>query len=105
MNEFKKDVIIQAKRIAIGSFIIGSLIFLTFLFLSIKVLAFLGILFVLFALIANGITLLQLIYLWVWKKRRGVDIRNTILLVLANIPIALVYMKIGGALFRNRFGM
>lgn len=105
MSEFKKKTIDYAKKIAIGSFIIGSAIFLTFLFFSVELLAYIGVLFVLFAIIANGIILLQLIYLWLSKKNERVDIRNAIILVLINIPIAIVFMKIGGNLFRYRFGL
>lgn len=104
MSEFEKHTIDYAKKIAVGSFIIGSIIFLTFLFLSIEILAYLGVIFVSFAIIANGIILLQLIYLWISEKNKRAEIRNIIILVLTNIPIALIYLKIGGNLFRNRFG-
>ncbi len=105
MSEFEKDTINYAKKIAISSFIIGSSIFLSFLFLSIESLAYLGVLFLLLAFIANATILLQLFYIRFWQKSKNIDVRNVIILVLANIPIALIYIKIGANLFRDRFGI
>ena len=105
MDDFERDIIFQAKKVAYGSFIIGSLIFFLFLFFSIEVLAFIGILFLFLAIIANTITLFQLLYLFFLNKSINIEIRNSILLLLINIPIALLYLKIGANLFRGRFGM
>jgi hypothetical protein len=105
MTEFEENTISYAKKITIGSFIIGTLIFLSFLFIKLKSLAYIGVIFLLLAIIANGILFLQLIYLWFSKKTEKTNIRKAILFVLANIPIAFLYLKIGGYLFKNRFGM
>lgn len=105
MDDFEKDLIFQAKRVAYGSFIIGSLIFFLFLFFSIEVLAYIGILFLFLAIIANAITLFQFLYLLFLNKSINVEIRNGMLLLLINIPIALLYLKIGANLFRSRFGI
>jgi hypothetical protein len=105
IEEFEKDIIEIAKKTAVISTIIGSSIFFIFLFLNIESVAYIGFLFVLFASIANGIVLIQLTYLWFSKTDKRKEVRNVILLVLINIPIALIYIKIGGILFRSRFGI
>lgn len=105
MTEFEANTISYAKKITIGSFIIGTLIFLSFLFIKLEALAYIGVLFLLFAIITNGIILLQLIYLLFSKKVAKTNIRNAIFFVLVNIPITFLYLKIGGELFKNRFGM
>lgn len=104
MTEYEIDIINYAKKIAIASFIIGSLIFLASLILNLEGLAFLGMLFVLFAILANGITVVQLFYLWIFRKNKRDVLGKVILLVLANIPIALIFMKIGGNIYRSKFG-
>lgn len=104
MNEFENDIISMAKKTALISFILGSVIFVVFLFSNIETITYIAILFVFIATITNAIILLQLAYIWFLKVERRKEIRNVIFLVLINIPIALIFMKIGGSLFRDRFG-
>lgn len=104
MEEFEKNILDYAKNMAIGSFLIGTLIFVSFVLFSIENLAYMGVLFVLLAIMANGIILFQQIYLWVHQKENRIAIRNAIFLVLANLPIAFIFLKIGAQLYTNRFG-
>lgn len=105
MTEFQQDLINNAKKIAKGSFIIGTIIFVTFLLISFKPLVFLGFLFLLLAILANGTMLFFLIYLWFLRKKERLEIGKVILLVIANIPIAFVFAYISLNLFTKRFGM
>ena len=103
MTEYEIDIINYAKKIAITSFIIGSLIFLAFLILNVESIAAFGFLFALFAILANGMTLIQLVFLWVFRKSKRVIFGKVILLVLANIPIALIFIKITRYVYNYRF--
>ncbi len=104
MNEFSDDALLQAKRVAITSFIGGSVIFFAFVIFKIKLIALVGIAFLLFAILANGISFSYILYLWLWKRNRTIKIRKLILLILLNIPAAIIYSKIAGAIYRTAFG-
>ncbi len=105
MTQYKKDIIKYAKNSALFSFLIGTLIFFAFLLFRIEFIALFAILFVLLASVINGLILLQLFYLWFIKVNDRNELRKVILIVLINIPIALVFLKIGGSLYRNKFGV
>ncbi|MFD2908726.1 hypothetical protein ACFSX9_08240 [Flavobacterium ardleyense] len=105
MISIDKEAISDAKKTALISFLIGTAIFLAFVFFNFEFIAYIGIIFVLLATLVNGIKLLLLIYRLIKaNKNDRIEITKTILLILANIPIALVYLKIAGSLFKDRFG-
>jgi hypothetical protein len=86
MTEFQQDLINQAKKIAKGSFIIGTGILVSFWLFRFQIIAIVGFFFLLLAVLANGIMLLFLIYLWFLRKKERFEIGKVILLVIANIP-------------------
>jgi hypothetical protein len=85
---------IFSTQLAIGSFVIGTLLLI--LHLTVRSFDFIGIglIYVAIAVIANLIMLFYLIYLCFTQKNHQDYFIIKILILLANIPIALVYLKI-----------
>jgi hypothetical protein len=81
--------------LAIGSFVIGSLILLLFkLFPDEMSLMFLGFLYLIGALIINGIVFLHLLYRFCFQPKKRESLAIKMLIMLANIPIAILYINI-----------
>lgn len=81
--------------IAIASFAIGTLLLLTHLaFPKSPYILIVGYCYVFLAILINIITLLYLLYLLVihWRVREIITIR--ILILISNIPVALLYLNI-----------
>ena len=81
--------------LAITSFGIGTLILIIhLLFPQVELLYYVGYIYVLFALIINGITFLYLLYQFIIFRFDRETIAIRILILLANIPISLLYLNI-----------
>ena len=78
-------------KIAIYSFGIGTSIFLLHLISPSQNVLLLGLFFVLFALLFNGIVFLNLIYTLITDSENREQTVIQILILLANIPIAALY--------------
>ena len=81
--------------LAITSFGIGTfLLILYLLFPEMIVLIYAGYFYVLLAILINGITFLHLFYLFLIHRLKREIIAIRMLILLANIPIALLYLNI-----------
>lgn len=81
--------------LAIGSFGIGTIILgLHFLFPHKDDILILGFFYTLFAILINGITFLNLLFQFFIKPKEREDLAIKMLIMLANIPIALLYIYI-----------
>lgn len=78
-------------KIALYSFGIGTAIFLLHLIAPSQNVLLLGLFFVLFALLFNGIVFLNLIYTLITDSENREQTVIQILILLANIPIAALY--------------
>ncbi|UGS22428.1 hypothetical protein [Flavobacterium channae] len=82
-------------QIAIISFAIGTFLFgLYFSFKNSEILIYTGILYIFIAGIVNGIMLLKLVYDWITIPTKRADLKIQIIIVLANLPIAFLYILI-----------
>lgn len=79
-------------KIALISFTIGSLLFGAFFLIpSSENLIFIGLFYTLLAITLNGIVFLKLIYNWITDKENRNSTAKQGLVILANIPIAILY--------------
>jgi len=83
-----------AKSTAIISFIIGTILFLSYQLTNIDVLIGLGLIYISIAFFTNSVLLLfLLIELFFVDKKERVEILKYIFLMLLNIPIAIIYLS------------
>jgi hypothetical protein len=81
--------------LALGSFAIGTILFVLFkLFPNESYIFMIGFFYVLFAILLNSLVLLNLFYQFITNKSERENIAIRILILLANIPIALLYFFI-----------
>ena len=81
--------------LAITSFGIGTLLLILYLlFPETLLLIYAGYFYVLLAILINGITFLHLFYLFIIHRVKREIIAIRMLILLANIPIALLYLNI-----------
>ncbi|WP_293895239.1 hypothetical protein [Flavobacterium sp.] len=81
--------------LAITSFGIGTLLLILYLlFPETMLLIYAGYFYVLLAILINGITFLHLFYLFIIYRLKREIIAIRMLILLANIPIALFYLNI-----------
>ena len=81
--------------LAIGSFGIGTVLLLLHLYFAKDFdILLLGFFYVLFAILLNGITFLNLLFQFFIKPDEREDLAIKMLIMLANIPIALLYLYI-----------
>lgn len=81
--------------LALTSFGIGTLLLILYLvFPEMILLIYAGYLYVLLAILINGITFLYLFYLFLIHRLKREIIAIRMLILLANIPIALLYLNI-----------
>ena len=82
-------------KIAFISFTIGTLLFGTYFLISLSNILFLtSLYYTLIAIFVNGIVFLKLIYNWIKSPTKRFSIEKQALIVLANIPIAILYFFI-----------
>jgi fatty acid desaturase len=82
-------------KMAIVSFILGTILFIGYFITDDKLLLLvLGFMFVIIALISNLLMLLILLFDWIEHPSEKKEISRKILLLIANIPITLIYLAI-----------
>ncbi|PKB18079.1 hypothetical protein [Flavobacterium sp. 5] len=82
-----------SNELAIGSFIIGTLLLLTLKAMPYEsMVLYIGLCYVLFAIVINSIMLLYLIFLCIILPDDRKDLALKIILLLCNIPITIVYL-------------
>ncbi|MEC4004815.1 hypothetical protein OX283_009125 [Flavobacterium sp. SUN052] len=93
-KQYQNATGIFSTQLAIGSFLVGTLLLiLELLFPNGQLLEF-GLIYVIIAILFNLMVLIYLIYLCFTQKNHQEYYTIKILILLANIPIAIVYMKI-----------
>lgn len=86
---FKGD---YSSELAVGTFAVGTLLFLLYYVFPNKTeLIMTGIFYILFALLLNGMMLLYLLYQLIILPKKRENITIKILILLSNIPIAILY--------------
>lgn len=76
---------------AFVSFLIGTFFFVRYYFFDIESCIYGGFIFLLFSIIANAVIALQLLYFLITIKKYRVYLTKKMLIMLANIPIAMLY--------------
>jgi len=93
-KQYQNATGIYSTQLAIGSFLIGTLLVILQLLFPNENLLKVGLLYVLLAFIINSIMLIYLIFLCFTQKNHQEYYTIKILILLANIPITFVYIKI-----------
>lgn len=93
-KQYQNTTGIFSTQLAIGSFIIGTILLIMHLLFPNGNLLFVGFLYVIIAILVNLLMLLQLLYLLLTQKNHQDYFTTKILILLANIPIAFVYLRI-----------
>jgi len=93
-EQYRNATGIFSTQLAIGSYLIGTLLLLLHIQFPESMVIGIGFVFVVFAAIINGIVLVNLIYLLITQKNHSEYFTIKILILLANIPITIVYLKI-----------
>lgn len=97
MEDYKDKIIEDGKLariVALGSFLIGTLILVVFEITNASILIYIGFIYVLIALFLNFVLFVNLVYnLFIYTKMYAFQIGNIALLLL-NIPITLFYLQI-----------
>jgi hypothetical protein len=82
-----------SNELAIGSFVIGTLLLLKFKAMPYNsMVLYIGLCYVLFAIAINSIMLLYLIFLCIVLPEERENLALKIILLLCNIPIAILYL-------------
>ena len=93
-KQYQNATGIFSTQLAIGSFIIGTLLLVLQLTFPRIDLLLTGIIYIGIAFVLNTIVLINLILLWFTQKNHQEYYTIKILILLANIPIVLVYLRI-----------
>lgn len=81
-------------KFAIGSFAIGTLLLLTYLTTRDGILLYIGLVYVIGALVLNSIIALMLLYELLVKKEEREETAIRLFILLSNLPIAYFYMTL-----------
>jgi len=93
-KQYQNATGIFSTQLAIGSFLIGTLLLILQLLFPNGILLAIGLIYVSLAFMMNLIILINLIILCFTQKNHQEYFTIKILILLANIPIAFVYLKI-----------
>lgn len=85
---------IFSTKLAIGSFLIGTVVLIMYLLFPSKKIIEIGFIYTLSAAVLNFAMLIYLIYFLITQKNHQEYYTIKILILLSNIPITLVYLKI-----------
>ena len=99
------DCIAVGRKVALVTFLLGSVILAAYYFNNHSSIIFLSLFFMVAAIFINTYVFLRLIMCWTTNKSEGNKIRNTLFLLLLNIPIAYVYVKIGLEIYSKSFSI
>jgi hypothetical protein len=100
-----EDCIAVGRKVALGTFIIGSTILAAYYFYNNSSIIFLSLFFLVVAVFINTYVFIRLAMSWTTNKPERNKIRNTLFLLLLNIPIAYAYVKIGLEIYSNSFSI
>ena len=92
--KYQSDYFKSSKTLAFWSFIIGTIVLITFYFSKSHSFILFGLLYVCLAALISGGLLIKLIFNWFTDRYHRKDIFKAILILLCNIPIVLIYIKI-----------
>lgn len=95
-KQYENAIGVFSTQLAIGSFIIGTILLILHLNNPTGALFGVGVIYLIIAFSINLIMLLRLIYLAFTQKNHQDYFIIKILILLANIPIAFVYLRIVG---------
>ena len=93
-NDDEVGLIKISRVIALISFILGTLVLITFYLSENAIFAIIGLFYVIIATIINSVFLIALLLKLTKRKSNKKQIVISILLAIFNIPIALIYYKI-----------
>ena len=99
------DCIAVGRKVALGTFLIGSAILAAYYFNNHSTIIFLSLFFLVVAVFINTYVFIRLLMTWATNKPERNKIRNTLFLLLLNIPIAYAYVKIGLEIYGNSFSI
>ncbi len=96
MKDYKKFIQLPfSTKMAIISFAIGTILLASyFIFRNTEELIYIGLCFILLAVFCNSIVLFWLIHLFITEPKDRKDTAIQILVLLANVPIAILYFSI-----------
>lgn len=101
--QYKSATGIFSTQLALGSFSIGTVLFIAHLIKPYGELLTVGFVYTFFAAIVNLIVLLKLLFLLLTQKNHQEYFAVKILILLANIPIVFIYLKIVGETLQTNF--
>lgn len=99
-KQYRNATGIFSTQLAIGSFVIGTLLLILYLVSKNNNLLGIGLVYVVFAATINLIMLFRLLFLLITQKNHTEYYTIKILILLANIPIAFVYARIVAEIFK-----
>lgn len=100
-----EDCIALGRKVALGTFLAGSVILAAYYFKNHSSIIFLSLFFMVAAIFINSYVFVRLIMCWTTNQRERNKIRNTLILLLLNIPIAYAYVKIGLEIYSKSFSI
>ena len=100
-----EDCIAVGRKVALGTFLVGSAILAAYYFNNNSSIIFLSLFFMVAAIFINTYVFIRLVMSWTTNKPERNKIRNTLFLLLLNIPIAYAYVKIGLEIYGNSFSI
>lgn len=101
MEETFEQTFVEKNMISIGSFIIGTLLFIAYLITKSNKLLLPGLLYLLFSIVINIVHLFATIIFHFHERRKIKDTLIRIGLILINIPIAYLYTKMALYIFKH----
>ncbi len=103
--DFVEDCISFGRKVALFTFLIGSAILGAYYIFKDSSFIFLSLLFMVVSFFSNSFIFIKLLISWMANQTHRRKIRNTMLLLLLNIPIAYAYVKIGLEIYSKSFSI
>ena len=100
-----EDCISFGRKVALFTFLIGSAILGAYYIYSNSSLIFLSLFFMVASFFSNSFIFIRLFFCWIANQTHRTKIRNTMLSLLLNIPIAYAYVKIGLEIYNRSFSI
>ncbi len=99
------NVISYGKMSAFCTFLIGTFILGTFYLYQHSSIIFVSLFYMVVASFVNGFIFIKLISFWFSNPNDRKEIRNILLFMLLNIPIAYIYVRIGLEIYSDSFSI
>ncbi len=100
-----EECISFGRKVALFTFLIGSAILGAYYIFKDSSFIFLSLLFMVASFFSNSFIFIKLLFCWIANPTYRNKIRNTMLLLLLNIPIAYAYVKIGLEIYNRSFSI